>query len=1600
MANRTTTLSTFTVEPSRAVPTAAVNPPEVSRVIGALVKLDGRASVGDSELTYAWSFSEVPLGSTVTSLVSIEEDDSVVTFVPDMTGRYVVGLVVSTPYRSSEMATATVDMTSVQVPLLLRTTPDGEIMFRVISSFWKMVEKNAVFSTLWSGYMQLAGTDLLRLWQADRGKSIATVQELTQRRWISYAPELLLDSALVTGVFGSHQGGSGAFTTSGSVASTGVAISATEVVLMDGAPVLDAIGTELAIYTSNGGNTGSYLINRLNSDDSGYILSPSTPLPDWNGDVLASGTTLVTFAASTTVYDSDGGADFETAGVEVGDVLRIASGSDAGYYRVDGVGIMSGLANDRTLLLDRAPTQTASGRTYTVFNLLRIAAERAPAAATNTVYVPESEGDLSAYDPRTLEGGGSITRLYEIVVESRHIFPGMVGQKLSVTSGSTSSRSYTITGLNAAGTGYLVGAAFSVTSFPTTVTYSLASSLGPSARLLVLEDEAYAITSILLDDGTDVEDGGRGALWVVTLASATAPVGREGMEWRIAAALTTTEVLEDETTLDFEAAGVTAGDLLVLDVVRSDTGFVGRFPCTVLGAVGSTLAFDFGTDGSWALTDAETLDIADGLKIPRVYVDEADETQVTLLADEVRAFVRSATFTSTYGNLPITAGTVFDLDGNYLVRLRVRGVVRNTRVPVDDTLVSVPALFEYIDTPQTGVRDDGTIVLVGKYGDAVELDREPLEFVENRDYSLSSGSSTKGTNLETVAGSTTLRIPGGSLIDRDLRVGDYVEVTSGFDQDRYYVRSVVDDERVIAVTATGDVPATTASGLSYVIRRRTAGNFLRFVDGMFTAAVPAPNRFWAQLSLYDNYQTIEDNFGVMVGVTKAQLDEYGSSQVSYRGAVTALMYAWTMGPTVRNVGVGTHVLMGLPVTEVRGRILQVDTDYDTANARGRVLIEDLDRAGNGTNVVRIYYFQTDVSSGLSDFQGLATNPLTGRVFDVLDDVPAFTPISRGIIVSDYLTAPLWWKGGSSTGGDELQKFHTWQVEVDAAQVDSRDMPLITDFCSGIRPIYTKPHVVLVLYLLDEVTVTDDLVLAGTWFLNDDPVLSVEATHMVDDENGSSLPTRILDRGSFATRTLFEGVDLVTTAGSGVVTSVRGGFANALAATPTESRPDEAVGELPGVNAFFPDAVLFRGSPLVRAGDVLFIRSGNNRGRYVVLSVDSDTQLTVDELPDYPPTTRPVAEIEEATDQVFQVQRLDSAVVTSGVATFVSTSGSGASASTVIENEDGNFRWEGVAVGDVLVVTTGADYGRHRVLQVGTWDLGDIVDRDTRLIVAGALSGDPLSYVVEREHLRVNPVWSFADLVTTAASDTVTSVAGGLALVGLPHGAVLTLLTGTDAGREIEILDATDDSTLVLRETLTASETVSAVIILPERLTEDGVRDADWDLERLCALDEPLLVIVRPRTFVTNVADLLLENITTAPDPADWYATATSATDLEAAGVSAGAFMDVANAAFNSGTRVVTSVAGTVVAIEGLWRSDETVVEADFYTDAADWEVLDDTATLGSVVTLEDIVIPGDVFVFSVGTFVVRSISTNVLTLTRDTGVGIAAFFTGRVERIG
>lgn len=1575
MAERTTTTHGFGIEPDRQQPIARVSPESLTKVLGAIVQFDGRGSESPdgSTLTYTWTVVDTPLGSTVERLTEVEEDGSVVRLTPDLTGPYVLQLVASSPYRDSDPVQVTVEIQAAVVPYTSQVTPDASWIFGIISDFWSLVEDRKVYETYWSSMVQVLAADLLRAYQIDYNKSISTIQALFQRRWLAYEPKLELDETYL--VFGHEQSGNTAFTGTNSGISSGILISNREFILTQNTPSSDAVGTYLTVFSSQGspGNVGEYLINRLNSSNTGYIVSESTPFPSPSDEHLLTGVLGVTFQLDPVIRL---GADAVAAGVAIGDFLRIEYGVDAGVYEITKVGTPDGLANDAFVEVATPPSSTKTQVEFTILRRVKASFARARLPNTDTVYIPEADADLTVYETAAFRGEGSISGLFEVLVEARHVFDALVGQTLRVVSGVNGGRNVTIAGVNDSRTGYLIGTPFSGT-FPQSIVYEIPVVADISSRILILGDRAHTILSAVLDRTQPVaEDGGRGPLWVITLEGRTAPSGQEGLEWRIA-----NSVVADPS-IDFEELGVFAGDLLQIRLSRQDGDYSALLPCTVLGAVSNKIAFTLGTSvlesgNDGYLTNTETIRLSNELQVPAVQEDVNAELVYSGAAEEVFTALNSTSFRKDNFNLPIGPTTDLDLDA-VVLRVSADQVIRNTRLPVDETVVSVPALFEYIATPVVGQDSDGNLILVGKDEFEVVLQDLPLTLLENRDYTVGAASTLKGSNASTVADSEVVTLPFADLLDRDVRVGDELELTSGFDQGLYRILRVLDDVRLEVMSLTGEVPSTTTEGLSYTVIRRTPGRFLRFAAGLFTPELPAPERLWAETTFFDNTPTIEDNFGSLVNITKEQLDAFGSSQVTYKGVVSGLMYAFTTGATLLNAAIGAHFLLGLPVTEHLGQVIDVDSAYEPGV--GRIMIEDLDDQGQLTGLVRIFFFVPEGDEVLPEFAGLSTNPETGREWEVGDIVPQFTPLSNGVIIEDYLKNPRWWQAAGATGARELQKFHTWQAAIDVRQVDSRDVGLVNDFLFSIRPQPTSPEVVVVLYMLDEVTVEDDLLIEFSLYFYDDPAFSLEQTHMVGST--SNPPNRQLEVGSRGLRTLFEGHDLVSTDGSGIVTSARGGFTTG--------------GTLASINAHFPDPVTTRGDDLVKPGHLLFIPSGRNRGRFLITGVTDDNTLTVAELEKYPPGSFPSAEFVAAEGQRFYIEVQDRG--------YISTSTGFEATGSQVEDVTANFQFDAVAVDDLFVVTVGANRGVYTIVRVGIIDgFGDNVDLQTKLVLDRDLpspGADANAYTIYRVPNLRNPLARpVGD--TQAGQQTFVSTYAELNALPLRTGDEAFVIDGDDAGKTFVVIDVVDD-TLFLDQPFTSTENDITLeirrallgdVLYEEELlgaTTTESPDSDIVFERLFAQDSVDLVLLRPQTEFLEIDDFAL-----------LVTTASSATDLVGAGVTTDMTLEIENVSPSSGVYNVESVVGGVVGVDHQFQAPESGVTGWFLEDAADFNATGASVSSVSLIDYEALgVRPGDILVLGATgdqEFVILSVSTSTVTLTETTGLAAVAS-TGKILR--
>jgi hypothetical protein len=205
------------------------------------------------------------------------------------------------------------------------------------------------------------------------------------------------------------------------------------------------------------------------------------------------------------------------------------------------------------------------------------------------------------------------------------------------------------------------------------------------------------------------------------------------------------------------------------------------------------------------------------------------------------------------------------------------------------------------------------------------------------------------------------------------------------------------------------------------------------------------------VSFFDNADTIENNFGILVGLTRADLDRV-TQNINYRQAVAGLMFAYTRGPEIDKIRLGAQILLGLPFSEHPGIIRSVDEDYRLDlygnPVMGRILIEDTDSDGNATGTLRVYTYPIDFKA--TELTGIETSPVTGKPYTAGDSVKMFTALCKGVEVLDYLSSPLSVK---ATAKQQLQQFHSFRLRANDNIFNLNELTLVSEFLRKITPSY-------------------------------------------------------------------------------------------------------------------------------------------------------------------------------------------------------------------------------------------------------------------------------------------------------------------------------------------------------------------------------------------------------------------------------------------------------------------------------------------------------------------------------------------------------------------
>ena len=326
----------------------------------------------------------------------------------------------------------------------------------------------------------------------------------------------------------------------------------------------------------------------------------------------------------------------------------------------------------------------------------------------------------------------------------------------------------------------------------------------------------------------------------------------------------------------------------------------------------------------------------------------------------------------------------------------------------------------------------------------------------------------------------------------------------------------------------------------YVVVDDDIGEYIKLGDNVVLDETDLPKALWAEVSFVDNSDTVENNFGILVGGERDNLPDKITVWSKYRSAVQGLMYAFANGPTPANIRLGVQIVLGLPFTEHRGIVRVINPNY--SDDAGLIIMEDV-VDGETTGLYRLYNYPKAAD--------LEQHPTKDRHIQVGDTLPPddsnreFMPLCTGVSVHDWVNDPDWWTNiydskvplpkyheaffefgwvpdqdqpwpdAAMSPFQEAQKIHTFQVLLDPEVFDIEDMPFAHQFVQGlqktwrmhqekkgIRPHYTSSLLVAQLNVEDQLEILDKILFTLTGVMTDDAT-GYEASMRMDEYNNSS-----------------------------------------------------------------------------------------------------------------------------------------------------------------------------------------------------------------------------------------------------------------------------------------------------------------------------------------------------------------------------------------------------------------------------------------------------------------------------------------------------------------
>tara|TARA_B100000214_G_scaffold370662_1_gene345685 strand:- start:7306 stop:11310 length:4005 start_codon:yes stop_codon:yes gene_type:complete len=390
--------------------------------------------------------------------------------------------------------------------------------------------------------------------------------------------------------------------------------------------------------------------------------------------------------------------------------------------------------------------------------------------------------------------------------------------------------------------------------------------------------------------------------------------------------------------------------------------------------------------------------------------------------------------------------------------ISVNAIYRRHKLPSPPDVTNIIKLTE---RTERFLIVDNKIITEG--GEENPVTRSPLELYENLDFYLRRstdygvGLFSKQENLNLFT-STRFDFNFANVIP-----GDILEISAGQGVGSYTVVSV--NKNSVVVNPPSNYEFFDAEfKISPSAIRNNFTDYVIFRKGII------PNdlveSLWCENAIYDNNFAVENNFGKLVRFTYDDWLRFGIT-ASYKNTIVGLLLGRLTSPSVKNIEFITSIISGIPFNNYDSIVHKIDFDYELDQLGRekitRVLLEELDSAGNPTQRFNTYLIPATNELRNPDYSGISVNDSTGGRYKVGDIVPAYTSLGLGVIVNDLYEQD--WLNNF----DDVIDRHRFGVtlDVDSTKIlSSKTIEFLLQFITEIKPAYTDFILKLYKYLVD------------------------------------------------------------------------------------------------------------------------------------------------------------------------------------------------------------------------------------------------------------------------------------------------------------------------------------------------------------------------------------------------------------------------------------------------------------------------------------------------------------------------------------------------------